>query len=252
MSGRTHQLILAVGIFIGMLARDLPGQAPRNDKLFHQGAIRVLILSGHNNHDWRTTTPFLRRLLEDTGRFDARVCETPIGITAETLSPFDVLVDDYGGPRWGSTSEKAIENFVSSGKGLVAVHGALYYFSGLEVLGDHHVASGIKEPAWPDFARMVKGYWPSPPPNEFHAPFHLFEVKITRPDHPIVQGMSSSFTTADELYHSMTLLPGADVIATAYDDPRNGGTGKDEPILFASSYGNCFLRIHSCSGFVKE
>ncbi len=237
MSGRTHQLILVGGIFIGMLVADLPGQAPRNNGLFHPGAIRVLILSGHNNHDWRTTTPFLRHLLEDTGRFDARVCESPIGITEETLSPFDVLVDDYGGPRWGSTTEKAIENFVSSGKGLVAVHGALYYFSGLEVLGDHHVASGIKEPAWPDFARMVKGYWPSPPPNEFHAPHHFFEVKITRPEHPIVQGMTSSFTTADELYHGMTLLPGADVIATAYDEPRNGGTGKDEPILFASRYG---------------
>ena len=38
--------------------------------LFKPGAIRALILSGQNNHDWRTTTPFLRTLLLTTGRFD--------------------------------------------------------------------------------------------------------------------------------------------------------------------------------------
>ena len=31
--------------------------------------IRVLILTGINNHDWRATTPALREILERTGRF---------------------------------------------------------------------------------------------------------------------------------------------------------------------------------------
>ncbi len=220
-----------------LLTAALFGQAPRNDQLFEPGVARVLILSGHNSHDWRTSTPFLRQLLAATGRFDVRICESPIGITEETLAPFDVLVDDYSGPRLGSATEKAIENFIKSGKGLVVVHRALNSFSGLEVLSDRPVTPPIKEPAWPEFAQMVKGYWPATPPNGFHAPPHFFEVKIVRPGHPVTLGMKTGFKTSDDLYHGLTFLPGAEVIATAYDDPQNGGTGKDEPLIFTSNYG---------------
>ena len=68
---------------------------------FQPGKIRVLIISGRNNHDWRTTTPFLRKTLVDSGRFDVRVEEEPMGITEATLAAYDVLVLDYDGPRWG-------------------------------------------------------------------------------------------------------------------------------------------------------
>jgi type 1 glutamine amidotransferase len=225
------QLILF--LFAGMLFSQIPG----NGQLFEPGTIRVLILSGQNSHDWRTTTPFLRQLLVGTGRFDVRVCESPAGMTHETLTPFDVLLDDYSGPRLGSATEKAIENFIKSGKGLVVVHRALNSFSGLEVVSDHPVTPPIKEPPWPEFAKMIKGYWPAQPPGGFHAPPHFFEVKIIKGDHPVVQGLKTSFKTADDLYHGLTFLPGAEVIAAAYDDPKNGGTGKDEPLIFSSSYG---------------
>src|SRR5205085_1009145 len=71
-------------------------------------ALRVLIISGRGDHDWRATTPFLRRTLADTGRFDVRLCESPAGLTPRTLADFDVLVDDCGGPEAGSDTEKAI------------------------------------------------------------------------------------------------------------------------------------------------
>jgi uncharacterized protein len=37
--------------------------------------IQALIITGQNGHDWRATTPVLRKLLEDTGRFEVRVTE---------------------------------------------------------------------------------------------------------------------------------------------------------------------------------
>ena len=49
-------------------------------RFFQKDKLRVLLLSGRNNHDWRTTTPFLRQLLVDTGRFDVRVVEEPAGL----------------------------------------------------------------------------------------------------------------------------------------------------------------------------
>src|SRR5208282_3656427 len=98
--------------------------AQDNIPVFQPGKIRVLIFSGRNNHDWRTTTPFLRKVLVDSGRFDVRVEEEPAGVTAATLAAYDVLVLDYEGPRWGKVTEEAVENFVKQGKGLVAVHAA--------------------------------------------------------------------------------------------------------------------------------
>jgi len=87
--------------------------------------LSALILSGDGNHDWRTTTGFLRKLLTDSGRFEVRVNESPAGLTARTLAGFDVVVDDYSGPRLGTEADKALEAFVRAGKGLVVTHGGL-------------------------------------------------------------------------------------------------------------------------------
>ncbi len=198
--------------------------------------VRVLILSGRNNHDWRTTTPYLRKILTDTGRFDVRVQEEPAGITDATLASYGLLVLDYNGARWGATAEKAVENFVRSGKGLVAVHGATYAFGGLVVLGDRHVRTGIIEPAWPEYAAMAGGSWSDQAPKTGHAPRHLFTVKYTDAAHPITQGLEP-FKINDELYHSIRTRPEIHVLATAFDDPANGGTGKNEPMLWTLNYG---------------
>jgi len=225
-------LIMLFGIgILGML------QAKPMEPFFKPGLIRVLILSGHNNHDWRATTPFLRQLLLETGKFDVRVEEEPIGITADTLAPFDVIVNDYCGLRLGPVTEKAIEEFVKSGKGMVIVHGAMYGFTGQEVLKDRHVGIGVKEPAWEEYVKMGGISWTAPPANAYHAPYHFFKIKLTQPQHPIVRGMPNPFTATDELYHGMTLRPGAEVIATAFDDPASGGSGRDEPMLVTNQYG---------------
>jgi type 1 glutamine amidotransferase len=207
-------------------------------RFFQAGRIRALIFSGRGNHDWRASTPFLRQLLAASGRFDVRVCEEPAGTTPETLAPYDVLIVDYGGPRWGATTEKAVESFVRSGKGMVAVHGASYMFSGLEVLADRHAGTGIKEAPWTEYARMVGGHWPAPPQLAYHGPRRTFPVKITGGDHPVTAGMGGSFLATDELYHQMTFLPGTRVLATAFDDSALGGTGRDEPMLTANQYGS--------------
>lgn len=204
---------------------------------FQPGKVRVLLISGRNNHDWRSTTPFLRKTLVDSGRFDVRVEEEPMGITAATLAAYDVLVLDYDGPRWGPVTEQAVVDFVRSGKGLVAVHAASYSFSGLEALGDNHRLMGLKEPPWPEYFEMIGGRWTAGPPKTAHAPRHCFTVEVVDPGHPIFDGMKESFVVSDELYHSHQMSPDAHVLATAHDDPANGGTGKDEPMIWTVKYG---------------
>lgn len=234
--------------------------------LFKQGAIRALILTGQNNHDWRATTPVLRMLLLNSGRFDVRVNEEPTGMTSATLAPYDVVILNYNGPRLGQVGEKALENFVRSGKGLVGVHGANWAFSGLVVLGENSNPTDILELPWTEFKSMIGGVWSEKPPASGHAPRHKFQVKIVQANHPITAGLHSPFEADDELYHNIHMAPNADILATAFDDPRNtpepaaanvsdpsgqgtapapgkmphldmNPTGKDEPMLWTVRYG---------------
>jgi len=201
---------------------------------FQPGKIRALIISGRNNHDWRATTPLLRRQLIDTGRFDVRVNEEPSGMTAQTLAAYDVLILDYNGPRWGETAERAVEEFVKGGQGLVLVHGASYGFGEMELLGDRHAKTGIHEQPWPAFVSMAGGTWSA---QTGHGRRHVFTVKYTDREHPIARSLPETFVTSDELYHRMNMRPDAHVIATAFSATETGGTGRDEPILWTVAYG---------------
>jgi type 1 glutamine amidotransferase len=48
-----------------------PGQAKEAKKL------KVLIIDGQNNHNWRATTPVMKKALEDSGRFTVDVATSP-------------------------------------------------------------------------------------------------------------------------------------------------------------------------------
>src|SRR6266404_9716895 len=39
--------------------------------------IKVLIIDGQNNHDWKATTPHMKKVLEACGRFSVDVATTP-------------------------------------------------------------------------------------------------------------------------------------------------------------------------------
>src|SRR6187397_2315892 len=69
--------------------------------------LRVLILSGDGKPEWRASVSFLEQTLLSCGRFDVRLCETPVGISTSMLSSFDVIVDDHNGSALGTETEKA-------------------------------------------------------------------------------------------------------------------------------------------------
>lgn len=258
--------VLAGAVLVAALPLSAQNTGADRVALFKQGAIRVLVLTGQNNHDWRTTTPLLKNMLLNTGRFEVRVNEEPTGMTSDTLAIYDVVVLNYNGPRWGQTAEKALQDFVRSGKGLVGVHGANWAFSGLVVLGDNSVVTGIMEPPWPEYKLMVGGVWSDQDPASGHAPRHKFAVEVVDPHSPITEQLPSSFEADDELYHNIHMVSGVNVLATAYDDPNNrpkpntsansgtektagskgaspwprldmNPTGKNEPMLWTLSYG---------------
>ncbi len=204
---------------------------------FAEGKIRVLILTGRNNHDWRTTTPYLRHALELTGAFDVRVTETPDALTAETLQPYDVLVANYCGPRWSAAAETAVEGFVRNGKGLVVIHAASYPFGETPVLAENMARTAVIQPPWPQWGQMVGAVWSDADPKTGHAQRHVYAVKWGDTSHPISAGLPATFLISDELYHNFRMKPGVHVLASAFDSPAIGGNGKDEPLLWTNDYG---------------
>ena len=217
-------------------ASRLGAQAPSNHP---SGApLKVLILTGSLDlpwHHWRASTEFLRGVLERTGRFEVKVLEEVRGVTATTLAGFDVLVLNYNGPRWGAATEQAIEEFVKSGKGFVSFHGTTYgSFYGM-VSDGKWKASPNGDLGWAAYPELTGAKWD--PPKIGHGERHLFRVKWTDPEHPVSAGLPSGFEANDELYHQLTLLPSTHVLATAFDDPKTGGTGREEPIIWCGPFG---------------
>ncbi len=216
----------------GLLAQQ---QAPKAAAPSGLPKIQALIITGQNGHDWRATTPVMRKILEDTGRFEVRVTEEFRGAGPETLSPYELVILNYYERRrpelrWGERADNALLNFVRSGKGLVMYHFSMAAFDG-----------------WEEYEKLSGANWR--PNNGHHSARHNFTVDIRDADHPITRGMKSSFPeTSDELYANLKWQPPNTfhVLATAWDDHSlyQGkarqpipGPGKDEPMLWTVNYG---------------
>ena len=89
--------------------------------------IKVLIVDGQNNHDWRTITPLLKTIIEEPGIFTVQVDTAP-GKGVENWQPkfsdYAVVVSNYNGELWSPSTQEAFEKFVSGGGGFVSVHAA--------------------------------------------------------------------------------------------------------------------------------
>jgi type 1 glutamine amidotransferase len=197
--------------------------------------IQVLIITGQNGHDWRATTPVLRKILEDTGRFEVRVTEEFRGAGPETLAPYDLVVLNYFERRkpelrWGERSDKAFLDFVGSGKGVLVYHFSVAAFDG-----------------WTEYEKLCGGNWR--PDHGHHSARHDFTVQIRDQQHPVTRGLKTSFLQpSDELYANLKWQPEGTfhVLATAWDDHSlyQGkasqpvpGAGLNQPMLWTVDYG---------------
>jgi hypothetical protein len=94
--------------------------------------LRVMILDGQSAgtyHDWRHTTPVLKKELEDAGLFQVDVVTAPpSGGDFKNFKPdfsqYQAVVLNYDGPDWPTELKASFENYVKEGGGLVIVHAA--------------------------------------------------------------------------------------------------------------------------------
>lgn len=203
---------------------------------FDPEKLQALIITGQHVHNWRGTTPVLKQILEETGLFEVRVAEEFRGAGPEAITPYDVIIVNYydrgsrEGLQWGERAERALEDFVASGKGLVQYHLSLGAFDG-----------------WTEFEKMSGGNWRTG--NGHHSARHDFTVDVSDRDHAITRGLASFMVEDDELYANLRWQPEGSyhVLATAWDDHAlyNGqarqptpGDGIHQPILWTTEYGD--------------
>ena len=238
--------------------------------------LQALIIDGQNNHgDWPKTTMMMQQYLRDSRRFTVDIagrgtrgkvttaCESirwtmaastlrcrnrePIR-TSRRNSPtmtwsFPTLASTR--PPWPAATRDAFEHYVRKGGGFVVIHAADNCF------GD-----------WQQYNRMIGlGGWggrteqqgpyvyldeseqlvrdDSPGNGGHHGAQHCFQVVIREPDHPIVRGLPRIWMHAqDELYEQLRgPAENMSILATAFADPRHGGSGRHEPMIMTIDYG---------------
>jgi len=185
--------------------------------------LRVLILSGANNHDWRATTPVLKSILERSGRFEVDVETNLPAMTPDAFQKYDAVLSNFNtygqnnpGAVWSAEMRAAFVGFIRSGHGLVVVH------AGSSVFYD-----------WPEFQQIAGATWGK---GTSHGTMHANEIHIVSGTHPITTSLQD-FETFDEFWQNAQVAPGARSLAEVTPKIAFGGSGKPEPIALTTEFG---------------
>jgi type 1 glutamine amidotransferase len=213
--------------------------------------LRLLIIDGQNNHDWRAMTPPMKATLEATGRFTVDVATTPDkgAPTAAwdafrpDFSKYDVVLSNYNGQPWPEPVQQALESHVNGGGGLAVIHAANNAFEKWPAWNDM-IGLGWRGPSFGDRVTVDEdGHVVSTPkgegPGAGHGPQHRFLVVVRDLDHPITKGMPREWLHAkDELYQGQRgPAQHMQILATAFADKAQKGTGTNEPMVWVIPYG---------------
>jgi hypothetical protein len=214
--------------------------------------IRVMILDGASAaayHDWKLTTQIMKRELEDAGLFDVTVVSAPpadgdFSNFHPDLARYQVVLCNYDAQDWPAPLKAQFETYMKNGGGLVVVHGADNAFPAWAAFNEMTGVGGWRQrdaPAGPKwyFKDGKLASDAAPGPAGLHGRRKPFRITVRAPEHPIMRGLPPVWMHApDELYTRLR-GPGKDmiVLATAYADPANRGTGFDEPMLMALHWG---------------
>jgi type 1 glutamine amidotransferase len=214
--------------------------------------LRVVLLTGLNNHDWRKTTPEVAAALQESGRFTVTEVSPPSPADTAASEAFridlkdtDVIVNNWTdfpvklepGKKGVFPWMDQVVNFVRQGGGYVGIHAASFErhpeFLRLAGLGWRDPAAGdrITVDAAGKLVRTPRGQGPG---SGHGVPF-AWTVTTRAAHHPITDGLPASWLHGrDELWHGVRgPAEGMELLATAYSPV----TQTNEPVQWTVRYG---------------
>ncbi len=235
--------------FVLMLGASLalPGRADATDS--PDNKIRVLIVDGYSNHDWKLTTQLIRALLESTGLFTVDVSTSPASSTAPgwdewrpRFKAYDVVVQNYndinGGPQWPREVQVGFEDFVRDGGGVYIFHSAQNAFVDWpgynEIIGlgwrkkTYGTAIAIGDDGTPNYQPPGEG------DDTNHAPNGDVVIHLLG-EHPIHDGLPQTWKTPHLEVYCDARGPAKNLQVLSYArDPR---FGRNWPVEWTVNYG---------------
>lgn len=216
--------------------------------------VPIMLLDGESGgpyHAWQETTPYLKKMLDETGLFAVTVVTAPpAGGDFANFKPdwkkYKAIVANYDVPdeRWSEDLKASFNNYMTEGGGLVSVHAADNAFPKWK---EYNLMIGIG--GWRGRDEKSGPLWyykdgklvsdPSPGRAGSHGARQPFLIVNRVTTHPITKGLPEKWMhVADELYATLR-GPGQSmtVLSTAFSVVDNKGTGRDEPILMVIQYG---------------
>jgi len=183
--------------------------------------IRVLILSGKNNHDWEKTTPVLTNIFTGSGLFKVSVTEYPDSLTYSELKKFDVIVSNWNSfPdsdfRMTSEWENDFLRYVKEGGGIVSFHAGATSFYKWDIYHQIGIGRWGKET---NHGQQTKGM-----------------VGKYDQNHPITEGLNN-FYIIDEIWEKTEIAPGSETIAFISATDERDGHEIYEPAVLVSHFG---------------
>ena len=204
--------------------------------------VRVLIVDGQNNHNWRAMTPPMKADLERSGRFTVDVATTPRPKAPASdwdafrpdFSKYDVVLSNYNGDSWPPDVRKSLEEYVADGGGLAIVHAANNAFEGWPAYNEM-IGLGWRNPRFGDrltiddsghVVRTPKGQGPPPATVRCMPSKSQYVSRITR-------SPMRRMHAKDELYHGQRgPAKHLEILATAYSDKAKEERATNEPMIY--------------------
>ena len=178
--------------------------------------IKILILSGRNNHEWQKTTPALIKIFKDSRLFTVNVTEKPDTLKYNDLREFDVIVSNWN--SWPDNDfrmteewEKDFLEYVNRGGGALFIHaGASSFYS------------------WDEYHKIGIGRWGK---ETHHGEQTRGKVYGFDQTHPVTKGFRD-FYIPDEIWEKTDIFPGAKSLAFVTGTDQKDGHLINEPALF--------------------
>lgn len=209
--------------------------------------IKVLIIDGYSNHDWRYSTEIINALLVNSGFCDVDISTAPTNDSPNynswnpEFSNYDVVVQNVNslgnGNSWPKSVQTNFESYIKNGGGMYVFHSANNSF-----------------PEWEEYNKMIGLGWRKPdqgvaieiknnkmvkiPVGEGEGTSHGARVDLVvnvLKSHPINNGFPKKWKTPDiELYtYARGPAENMEVLSYTFDEK----TGKNWPVDWVINYG---------------